>query len=189
MESIYIQILERLDLLGLEAHVRMSGFLATLYEMPDGSLDNIDFNSIEAIRFIIQTMEINGHVNLIHPLPITLSLTHSGLEFLERHRLTKSNIELNKSTLENNRIVSENVINQSKIFFFQSIVFAIGALFACLSFIVSCNTYFRDDKTKQLQSQLNQLKKDSTLIQAKVSRIKKNETNEKKDTLYLKMIK
>lgn len=177
MEDRYLQILSYLEGRGIDIETLITGLMYDLFSNKEELNQPSDWTTEYVINRFISVMETNGHVttfsqedpNNKEKVRVILRLTPDGFKYLNEHRLTQSNIALNQSTISNNKIVSENTTTQSSIFKLQTAVFIFGALFACGSFIVSYDTYVNINETKHLKYQVQQLKKDSTLLQKKLS--------------------
>jgi len=205
MDETLLQILEILEPGGIGGVNEISDIINQFPIPPNKREFDIQRKRIlDFLKFISDDIEffrdIDGQISVYdeNNMPtrwveweMRVTLTNIGLKHLDEHRLLVSTIQLNESTLRSNGIISANTTTQSTIFRFQTGVFVFGAAFACLSFITAYKSYVRDNKTIALKSYIISLKKDSILLQNKLSDIKtiQEKSQKKHDTLYVKIVK
>ena len=134
----YIQILTALAEKGVEIQTDVSELLYRIFDRPLDVWDT-PWNSVshEILDFLV-AMQKNEHISFIESkiaidtetfkYDVNARLTFSGLEYLNQHQLTQSNLDLNNA-------IRQNFIFQKRATLATVCVAFLAALFSFLSYI------------------------------------------------------
>jgi len=178
----YLKLLQYLEEWGIDRLVEVDHLLYDWFKnqpnvQPDEHIDSIG----DRIVHFVDEMHESKHIRLFKekknkdgtgPWYVSARLTSGGLEYLNNYRLIQSTLNLNASVVESNRIISDNSRSQTTVFRRQTWIIGIVGLFALVSMIVSIKTYKLDDKTQQLSTHIEQLKKDSLKLQKELFQLR-----------------
>jgi hypothetical protein len=180
MNDTYLQLLAFLEPWGIDREVQIE---AQLYDWftHQISVDPLEpFDSINArIERFLDVISENKHIFFAKQKirvegkedrwQVQVRLTFLGLQYLNQHRLTLSNIELNNSTIASNGIISANSTTQTTILQGQRIYLYITALLTLANVLITVINLSSNDLKDKLQTQLQEQTKQIHKLQIELS--------------------